>query len=47
MPDDFLDEFLEIDSTMGSGVVKCPHYGAEISRILFIDDEMGSLRDVA
>lgn len=34
--DDFLDEFMEYDFTMGADVVKCPHCGAEAQCSLFI-----------
>jgi endogenous inhibitor of DNA gyrase (YacG/DUF329 family) len=38
--DDFLDEFMGYDFTMGADVVKCPHYGADVACSLFLDNEV-------
>ena len=37
--EDFFDEFVEFDVTMG-GDVECPHCGAEVSCSLLVDDEV-------
>jgi uncharacterized Zn-finger protein len=38
--DDFLDEFMEYDFSMGADVVKCPYCEADVKCSLFIDNEV-------
>ena len=37
--DDFFEEFLAYDFTMGADVVKCPHCNAGVPCSFFFDDE--------
>jgi len=37
---DPLDEFIELDATIGLDVVQCPHCGANVPSSLFFDDEV-------
>ena len=38
MKDDFFDEFLAYDFTLGADEVKCPYCGADVSCSMFFDD---------
>ncbi len=38
--DDFLDDFIEFDATIGADVVKCPNCHASVSKSLIFDNEV-------
>ena len=40
LPDDELDDFVEMDAAVGAEVVKCPYCGAEVQSSLFFDEEV-------